>query len=174
MQETALAGGSVKIVDSTNFNVSTTIAMAEVTVAPGAIRYVSNDINGRGRMLTSATVSFTGTLRRMSGATSCTCRTISCPALYSQKDSEGTGRITLFASSANARTFNFQVSTSLTYFDCKPTTNCLQPGDVGYVPASYGHYVENTGNTTLRFLEIFKSGKSLWLCIFGHLHSPFL
>lgn len=27
----------------------------------------------------------------------------------------------------------------------------------GYVPASYGHYVENTGNTTLRFLEVFKS-----------------
>ncbi|KAI0091324.1 oxalate decarboxylase [Irpex rosettiformis] len=54
---------------------------------------------------------------------------------------EGTGRVTLFASSANARTFNFQ------------------PGDIGYVPASYGHYVENTGNTTLRFLEVFKSDK---------------
>lgn len=39
MQETQLAGGSVKIVDSTNFNVATTIAMAEVTVQPGAMRY---------------------------------------------------------------------------------------------------------------------------------------
>lgn len=29
----------------------------------------------------------------------------------------------------------------------------------GYVPGTYGHYVENTGNTTLRFLEVFKSEK---------------
>lgn len=43
---TPLAGGSVKIVDSSNFNVSTTIAAAEVTVEPGAIRYVlTYDIN---------------------------------------------------------------------------------------------------------------------------------
>lgn len=27
----------------------------------------------------------------------------------------------------------------------------------GYVPAANGHYVENTGNTTLRFLEVFKT-----------------
>ena len=38
MHATSLQGGSVKIVDSTNFNVSTTIAMAEVTIMPGAIR----------------------------------------------------------------------------------------------------------------------------------------
>jgi oxalate decarboxylase/phosphoglucose isomerase-like protein (cupin superfamily) len=54
--------------------------------------------------------------------------------------SEGTARITLFASSGNARTFNYQ------------------PGDIGYIPASFGHYVENIGNTTLKFLEIFKTG----------------
>ena len=30
-------------------------------------------------------------------------------------------------------------------------------GDVGYVPFAMGHYIENTGKTTLRFLEIFKS-----------------
>ena len=34
-------GGSVKIVDSTTFKVSTTIAAAEVTVEPGAMRFVS-------------------------------------------------------------------------------------------------------------------------------------
>jgi oxalate decarboxylase/phosphoglucose isomerase-like protein (cupin superfamily) len=28
-----------------------------------------------------------------------------------------------------------------------------------YVPASFGHYVENTGNTTLRYLEIFNTGE---------------
>lgn len=50
--------------------------------------------------------------------------------------------MTLFASSGNARTFDYTV------------------GDIGYVPPSYGHYVENTGNTTLSFLEIFNSGRS--------------
>ncbi|KAG8781167.1 hypothetical protein FRC12_022168 [Ceratobasidium sp. 428] len=52
---------------------------------------------------------------------------------------EGNARVTVFASSANARTFNFQA------------------GDIGYIPPAYGHYVENIGNTTLRFLEIFNS-----------------
>ncbi|PSR88464.1 hypothetical protein PHLCEN_2v5144 [Hermanssonia centrifuga] len=94
---TPLSGGSVKIADSTTFNVSTQIAVAEVTVAPGAM-------------------------------------------------SEGQGRITLFASSGNARTYNYQA------------------GDVSYIPASYGHYVENTGNTTLKFLEIFNTGKDISQC----------
>lgn len=49
--------------------------------------------------------------------------------------------MTLFASSSNARTFNYEA------------------GDVGFVPASYGHYVENTSNTTLRFLEIFNTNR---------------
>ena len=52
---------------------------------------------------------------------------------------EGTARMGVFASSGQARTFDFM------------------PGDVGFVPFAMGHYVENTGNTTLRFLEIFKS-----------------
>jgi len=30
-------------------------------------------------------------------------------------------------------------------------------GDVGYVPFAMGHYIENIGDTTLRFLELFKS-----------------
>jgi hypothetical protein len=38
MPATNLTGGSVKIVDSSTFTVSTEIAMAEVTVNPGAIR----------------------------------------------------------------------------------------------------------------------------------------
>lgn len=54
---------------------------------------------------------------------------------------EGEARITLFGAQSNARTFNYQ------------------PGDVGFVPNAFGHYVENIGNTTLRFLEIFKSSK---------------
>jgi len=43
MNATQLSGGSVKIVDSTVFPVSTTIAVAEVTVEPGAMRYVDYD-----------------------------------------------------------------------------------------------------------------------------------
>jgi len=35
---TKLNGGTVKIVDSTTFKISTKIAMAEVTVEPGALR----------------------------------------------------------------------------------------------------------------------------------------
>jgi len=50
---------------------------------------------------------------------------------------EGTGRVTLFAAQSNARTFNYQA------------------GDIGYVPSAMGHYVENIGNTTLKYLEIF-------------------
>ena len=49
------------------------------------------------------------------------------------------GRMGVFAASSQARTFDFQ------------------GGDVGYVPFAMGHYVENTGSATLRFLEMFKS-----------------
>ncbi|TFK34609.1 oxalate decarboxylase [Crucibulum laeve] len=54
---------------------------------------------------------------------------------------EGNARMTIFAAQSNARTFDYQ------------------PGDIGYVPATMGHYVENIGNTTVRFLEIFKTDK---------------
>ena len=52
---------------------------------------------------------------------------------------EGQARMTVFASDGNARTFDYQA------------------GDVGAVPFAMGHYVENTGTTTLRFLELFRS-----------------
>jgi oxalate decarboxylase len=52
---------------------------------------------------------------------------------------EGEARMGVFASSGQARTFDFRA------------------GDVGYVPYAMGHYIENTGNTTLRFLETFRS-----------------
>lgn len=52
---------------------------------------------------------------------------------------EGRGRMTVFASGGLARTFDYQA------------------GDVGYVPFAMGHYIENTGGTVLRFLEMFKS-----------------
>jgi oxalate decarboxylase len=52
---------------------------------------------------------------------------------------EGQARMGVFAASGQARTFDFQAN------------------DVGFVPFAMGHFIENTGNTTLRFLEIFKS-----------------
>ncbi|MEH3146493.1 MAG: oxalate decarboxylase family bicupin [Methylobacterium frigidaeris] len=52
---------------------------------------------------------------------------------------EGEGRMTVFGSEAKARTFDYRA------------------GDVGYVPFAMGHYIENTGAGTLRFLEMFRS-----------------
>jgi oxalate decarboxylase len=52
---------------------------------------------------------------------------------------EGQARMGVFAGAGQARTFDFRA------------------GDVGYVPFAMGHYVENTGDTPLRFLEMFKS-----------------
>ena len=51
----------------------------------------------------------------------------------------GQGRMTVFASSGKARTFDYQA------------------GDVGYIPFAMGHYIENTGDEPLRFLELFRS-----------------
>jgi oxalate decarboxylase len=52
---------------------------------------------------------------------------------------EGTGRMGVFGSGGTARTFDYRA------------------GDVGFVPKTMGHYVENTGDTPLRFLELFNS-----------------
>jgi oxalate decarboxylase len=51
----------------------------------------------------------------------------------------GNARMTIFAAGSDARTMDFQ------------------EGDVGYIPISQPHYVENTGNTDVVFLEMFKS-----------------
>jgi oxalate decarboxylase len=51
----------------------------------------------------------------------------------------GQSRMTVYASGGAAGTFDYQ------------------PGDVGYVPRSMPHYVENTGTTTLRYLELWQS-----------------
>ena len=51
----------------------------------------------------------------------------------------GKGRMTVFFNGAKARTADFSA------------------GDVGLVPRTFGHYVENTGNTDLVFLEMFRA-----------------
>jgi oxalate decarboxylase len=66
---------------------------------------------------------------------------------------EGSGRMTVFVSGSKARTFDYTA------------------GDVGYVPFAMGHYIENTGDTPLRFLEVFRSDRftdvslSQWLAL---------
>ena len=99
------AGGRVKIVDSSNFPVSKTVAAALVEVDPGGMRELHWHPNGD----------------------------------EWQYYLEGEARMTVFASSGVARTFDFRA------------------GDVGYAPFAMGHYVENTGSSPLRFLEMFRS-----------------
>ena len=54
---------------------------------------------------------------------------------------QGKGRMTLFLNGGKARTADFTAS------------------DVGYVPRTLGHYIENTGDTDLIFLEMFKADR---------------
>jgi len=98
-------GGEVKIVDSSKFKVSTTIAAAIVTVHPGGIRELHWHPN----------------------------------ADEWQYYMSGQGRMTVFATGGRARTMDFQA------------------GDVGYIQKTLPHYIENTGQTDLKFLEMFKS-----------------
>lgn len=97
-------GGTVRIVDSTNFPV-TTISVALVEVKPGGMRELHWHPNND----------------------------------EWQYYLTGMGRMTVFAGDGAARTFN------------------VRAGDVGYVPFAFGHYIQNTGNQSLWFLEVFKS-----------------
>jgi oxalate decarboxylase len=53
----------------------------------------------------------------------------------------GKGRMTVFEAGGKARTFDFQ------------------GGDVGYIRKSRPHYIENTGDEDLLFLEVFPTGE---------------
>ncbi|GHO63419.1 oxalate decarboxylase OxdD [Ktedonobacter sp. SOSP1-52] len=101
------AHGQVRVVDSTKFGVSRTIAAALVEVEPGGLREMHWHPN----------------------------------ADEWQYYIAGNGRMTVFAGAGTAATFDYQA------------------GDVGYVEANMGHYVENIGKATLRFLEIFKTDR---------------
>jgi oxalate decarboxylase len=100
-------GGSVRIVDSSNFPISKTIAAALVEIEPGAMRELHWHPNND----------------------------------EWQYYLTGQGRMTVFAGNGAARTFDYRA------------------GDVGYVPFAFGHYIQNTSNQTLWFLEIFKSDR---------------
>jgi oxalate decarboxylase len=98
-------GGEARIVDSTVFKVSTTVAAAIVTVHPGGLRELHWHPN----------------------------------ADEWQYYMAGKGRMTVFATGGRARTLDFET------------------GDVGYVPKTLPHYIENTGSTDLEFLEMFRA-----------------
>lgn len=100
-------GGSVRIVDSSNFPISKTIAAALVEIHPGAMRELHWHPNND----------------------------------EWQYYITGQGRMTVFPGNGTARTFNYRA------------------GDVGYVPFANGHYIQNTGNQTLWYLEVFKSDR---------------
>ncbi|MCM3551018.1 oxalate decarboxylase family bicupin [Alkalihalobacillus clausii] len=53
----------------------------------------------------------------------------------------GQARMTVFTGNGVARTFDYRA------------------GDVGYVPFATGHYIQNTGNESVWFLEMFKSDR---------------
>jgi oxalate decarboxylase len=99
--------GEVRVVDSGNFPVSTTIAAAHVILRPGGLRELHWHQN----------------------------------ADEWQYFIQGKGRMTVFFNGAKARTADFAA------------------GDVGYVPRTLGHYIENTGDTDLIFLEMFKANR---------------
>jgi len=99
------ASGSVRIADSHNFPVSTTIAAALVEVEPGGLRELHWHPN----------------------------------ADEWQFWISGQARMTVFAAGGRARTFDFHA------------------GDVGTVPRAMGHYIENTGNEAVRYLELFRA-----------------
>jgi oxalate decarboxylase len=102
---TKLKNGEVRVIDSSSFKISTTVAAAIVTVRPGGMRELHWHPN----------------------------------ADEWQFYISGKARMTVFTTGGRARTMDFEM------------------GDVGYIQKTLPHYVENTGTTDLKFLEMFKS-----------------
>ena len=101
------ASGSLHMVDSRSFKVSTTVAGVVERIKPGAMREMHWHPN----------------------------------AAEWQYYLAGQGRMTVFDAGPRALTADFH------------------PGDVGYVPRSQGHYIENTGKDDLVLLAVFKTAE---------------
>ena len=99
--------GEVRIADSTRFKVSTTVAVAIVTIHPGGMRELHWHQN----------------------------------ADEWQYYISGRARMTVIGTGERARTMDFET------------------GDVGYVEKTLPHYIDNTGDEDLRFLEVFKASR---------------
>jgi oxalate decarboxylase family bicupin protein len=98
----SVPGGSVKILDTTTFPISTDLCAALVTIQPGAMREMHWH-------LTSDEWNYF---------------------------LSGSARITVYTAPSMSRTFDYTA------------------GDVGYIPASNSHYIENTGTVDVVFLEV--------------------
>jgi oxalate decarboxylase len=99
------SSGTVRVADSSSFNVSKTIAAAIETVKPGAIREMHWHPN----------------------------------ADEWQYWIKGQGRMTVFNTGPRAQTIDFHA------------------GDIGVVQRNYGHYIQNTGDTDIEMLAVFKA-----------------
>lgn len=102
-----VGGGEVRIVDTGNFPISSTVAAAHVIIEPGALRELHWHPN----------------------------------ADEWSYFISGKARVTVFAGGGISRTFDYQA------------------GDVGIVPRSMGHYVENVGSEPVEMLEVFRAPK---------------
>lgn len=102
-----VGGGEVRIVDTGNFPISSTVAAAHVIIEPGALRELHWHPN----------------------------------ADEWSYFISGKARVTVFAGGGISRTFDYQA------------------GDVGIVPKSMGHYVENVGSEPVEMLEVFRAPK---------------
>jgi oxalate decarboxylase len=68
---------------------------------------------------------------------------------------QGRARMTVFFTGGKARTADFN------------------PGDIGLVPKTFGHYIENTGSQDLIFLEMFKASRFVDLSLSDWMsHTP--
>jgi oxalate decarboxylase len=101
------SGGTIRLADSSNFPISTSVAAGLVTIEPGGMRELHWHPN----------------------------------ADEWQYWLKGSGRMTVFNTGPHANTTDFRA------------------GDVGVVKRNLGHYVENTGDEQLVFLETFKSDR---------------
>ena len=99
--------GEATIVDSSTFKVSTTVAVAIVTVHPGGMRELRWHPN----------------------------------ADEWQYYISGKARMTVLGTGARARTMDFEA------------------GDVGYIEKTLPHYINNTGDQDLRFIEVFRASR---------------
>ena len=100
-------GGEVRIIDSSNFPVSTSVAAGIIRLKPGAMRELHWHPTSSEWQFWLA----------------------------------GGGRMTIVMPEGRARTVDFKAN------------------DVGFVPTSAGHYIENTGDTDVVFLEMFKASR---------------
>ncbi|KAH7024537.1 oxalate decarboxylase [Microdochium trichocladiopsis] len=109
LQDIPGGGGTLRIIDTTTFPASKTIAATVVTLVPGGLRELHWHPNAE-------------------------------EWLYFHK---GKARATVFLGSGLARTFDFAA------------------GDTGVFPSNSGHYIENTGDSELVWIEIYKSDRVL-------------